>query len=115
MRTNPHARESHTTAACGSFKSFLLTSAPTLMLANPTPRQRVDPSSPFYLPSTNPETANPTPRQRVDPSSPFYLPSTNPETANPTPRQRVDPSSPFYQHAHQPLMLANPTPRQRVD
>ena len=41
------------------------------MLANPTPRQRVDPSSPFYLPSTNPETANPTARQRVDRSSPL--------------------------------------------
>jgi len=52
-RTDPYARESHTAAACGSFKSFLLTGAPTLMLANPTARQRVDRSSPVYKRTLN--------------------------------------------------------------
>jgi len=45
---SPGTRESHTAAACGFFKSFLLTSTHPA-LANPTPRQRVVPSSPFLL------------------------------------------------------------------
>src|SRR5258705_13326824 len=40
-------RESHRTAVCGSFKSFLLTSTHH-QSANPTSRQCVDRSSPFY-------------------------------------------------------------------
>jgi len=50
--TNP-LRESHSAAACGSFKSFL-SGAPTRIRANPTARQPVDRSSPFYHRSTNP-------------------------------------------------------------
>ena len=40
-------RESHSAAACGSFKSSLLSNA-TEESANPTARQRVDRSSPLY-------------------------------------------------------------------
>jgi len=45
---SPAIGESHTAAACGSLKSFLQRRAPSLMHANPTARQRVDRSSPFY-------------------------------------------------------------------
>ena len=61
---------SHSAAACGSFKSSLLSNA-TGERANPTARQRVDRSSPFYYLMLL-ESANPTARQRVDRSSPFY-------------------------------------------
>jgi len=71
-------------------------------IANPTPRQRVDPSSPFYPQASTPKIANPTPRQRGDPSSPFYPQASTPKIANPTPRQRGDPSSPFYPQAIKP-------------
>src|SRR5678815_1868871 len=81
---------------------------------NPTPRQRVDPSSPFYYQALYPETGNPTSRQRVDLSCPFYTHEHSRQFGNPTPRQRVDPSSPFYTHEHS-RQFGNPTPRQRVD
>jgi len=85
-----------------------------MQFRNPTPRQRVDPSSPFYYQALYPETGNPTSRQRVDLSCPFYTHEHSRQFGNPTPRQRVDPSSPLYPQAFGPKM-ANPTPRQRVD
>ncbi|HZJ42275.1 MAG TPA: hypothetical protein VFD63_00810, partial [Pyrinomonadaceae bacterium] len=121
--STPGNRESHIAAACGSFKSFLLPRYLPPEIANPTSRQRVDRSSPFYyhgiyprrsrIPhrgsvwkfqvlsttmASTPKIANPTSRQRVDRSSPFYYQAIYPETVNPTPRQRVDRSSPFYYH-----------------
>ena len=87
---HPGTRESHSAAACGSFKSFLqqdvhpgiripqrgsvwivqvLSTTYTQVLANPTARQHVDCSSPF-LRRTPRYSRNSTARQRVDRSSP---------------------------------------------
>ena len=86
--------QSHIAAACGSFKSFLQHER-DIESANPTARQRVDRSNPFYNTSARKQIKNPTARQRVDRSSPFYKTERDIESANPTSRQRVDRSGPF--------------------
>jgi len=62
-----------------------------------------------------PYARNPTARQRVDRSSPFYHLTLPGNSANPTARQRVDFFKSFLQHRTNPVMRANPTARQRVD
>jgi len=135
---SPAIGESHTAAACGSLKSFLQRRAPSLMHANPTARQRVDRSSPFYK-RTLTISAKSHIAAACGPFKSFlqhersqanqkshsaaacgwfrsFL-QTRAQTvmhANPTARQRVDRSSLFYNTSVR-KQIKNPTGRQRVD
>src|SRR5678816_3761716 len=81
------------------------TTVSTPKIANPTPRQRVEVSSPFYyhgIYSEDRESHN----AAACGSFKSFLPPRDlpPEIANPTARQRVDPSSPFYYQAIYPAV-----------
>src|SRR5258705_505569 len=65
-------------------------------VGNPTSRQCVVRSSPFYNTSSHQLLTNPTSRQCVVRSSPFYNTSSHQLLTNPTSRQCVVRSSPFY-------------------
>ena len=114
--TDPYPCESHSAAACGSFKSFLPSEHQPRLRANPTARQRVNRSSPFYSKRTNPVCA------RIPHRGSVWIVQVLSTASAPTPYARESHSAAacgsfksFLPSEHQPRMRANPTARQRVD
>ena len=103
MRANPHARESHSAAACGSFKSFLHHAHQPSCTRIPqrgsvwivqvlSTKTRTN----LHARESHSAAACGSFKPFLQRRAPTFM------HANPTARQRVDRSSPLYKDAHQP-------------